>query len=124
MPIRKLVQLDDDGWCIEIDPVKLARVAAEFRAWLLTVDPNNDPFGFLDKDLPIAEAALDGTLPLPYKGQNLHNWEIREGFLDWFLEISAPFYNTIRGAERSIETVIKDGKRYAWVEFEDPSESV
>jgi hypothetical protein len=117
--IRKLVQIDDDGWCMEIDRVKLTRVAVEFKAWLLTLDPGNDPFGFLQKDLPLVEAALNGVLQLPYRHSNPHNWEIREGKLDWYLEIAAPFYNTIRGADRSIETITKDGKRYAWVDFEE-----
>jgi hypothetical protein len=48
--MRKLVQLDDDGWCVEIDLVKLRRVASEFKAWLFTVDPGQDPFGFLKQD--------------------------------------------------------------------------
>lgn len=120
MTIRKLVQLDEDGWCMEIDPVKLKRVAAQFKEWLETVDPEKDEFGFLEKDLPLVEAALSGTLPLPYKGYDPHNWEFREGLLPRaYTMISAPFYNTIRGANRSIETVSKDGKRYAWAEFEE-----
>lgn len=45
MTIRKLVELDGEygGW-LEVDPVKLKRVALAFKDWLLTVDPNNDPF--------------------------------------------------------------------------------
>lgn len=123
MLIRKLVELDEDGWCKEIDLVKLKRVTAEFKAWLLTVDRDNDPFRFLDEDLPLVEAALDGSMNFPFKGQSPHNWENREGLLPReYTKISAPFYCTIMGAERSIETVIKDGKRYAWAEFENPSE--
>jgi hypothetical protein len=120
MPIRKLVQLDDDGWCMEIDMVKLTRVADEFRRWLLTIDLSNDPFGFLGQDLPLVDAALNGTMPLPYKGREPHMRELGEGLLPReYTRISAPFYNTIRGANRSIETVLKDGGRFAWAEFED-----
>jgi len=123
MPIRKLVELDEDGWCKEIDSVKLKRVADEFKAWLLTVDRNNDPFRFLDEDLPLVDAALSGSLKLPFKGSNPHSWENREGLLPReYTKISAPFYVTIRGAERSIDTVIRDSKRYAWVNFESPSD--
>ncbi len=118
--MRKLVQLDDDGWCVEIDPIKLRRVASEFKAWLLTVDPSRDQFGFLKQDLPLVEAALNGSMMLPYKGYEPHTRELGEGWLPReYTRISAPFYNTIRGAHRSIETVQKDGKRYAWAEFED-----
>ena len=120
MPIRKLVQLDDDGWCMDIDMVKLRRVATEFRNWLVTVDPSGDPFGFLKWDLPLVEAALSEMLQLPFKRGRPHTRDLGEGLLPReYTRISAPFYNTIRGADRSVETVTKDGKRYAWVEFED-----
>lgn len=119
--MRKLVQLDEDGYCMEVDAVKLERVARAFKAWLMTVDPKDDPFGYLKQDLPLVEAALQGRLPLPFKGTEPHQREVGEGWLDSdYLEISAPFYNTIFGANRSIETVLKDGKRYAWADFEDP----
>lgn len=67
MPIRKLAELNGEygGW-LEIDPVKLKRVATAFKAWLMTIDPISDPFGFLKKDLPLVELALDGTMQLPF----------------------------------------------------------
>jgi hypothetical protein len=123
MPIRRLVELDDETWgWSEIDPVKLKRVARDFMAWLLTVDPNNDPFGFLQQDLPLVKAALRGDMPLPYKGREPHIRELGEGLLPKdYTHISAPFYNTIRGAHLEPPQIIeKDGKRFAWVEFEDP----
>jgi hypothetical protein len=125
MTILKLVELDGEygGW-LEIDPVRLKRVATAFKRWLLTVDPNNDPFGFLKYDLPLVEAALTGHLKLPYKDYP-HNWEIREGLLPIdYREISAPFYNTLAGALYAPPEVIqKDGKYYAWCEFEDSSDN-
>lgn len=124
MTIRKLVELDGEygGW-LEVDLVKLKRVATEFKKWLLTVDPNDDPFGFLQKDLPIVQKALDGSLSLPYRQSNPHNWEIREGLLDWYLEIAAPFYNTVRGAlNETPQVIMKDGRYYAWAVFEEPPE--
>lgn len=123
MPIRRLVELDDEygGW-LEIDPVKLKRVTTEFKNWLMTVDPQNDPFDFLKKDLPLVNAALNNSLPLPYKGGHPHNWEVREGLLpDKYHDFSAPFYNTIRGELYAPpEVIMRDGKYYAWTEFEDP----
>ncbi len=110
--MRKLVQLDEDGYCMEIDAVKLERVVQAFKAWLMTIDPQNDPFGFLKQAFPLVEAALQGTLPLPFRDIRPHSKAWGE---DWLLltytEISVPFYITIRGTERSIETVLKDGKR-------------
>jgi hypothetical protein len=123
MSARKLVQLDEDTWgWTEIDMVKLKRVATEFRAWLVTVDPGSDSFGFLKWDLPLVDAALSGQMPLPYKGWEPHLRELGEGLLPReYTRISAPFYNTIRGAHLTPPQIIeKDGKRYAWAEFEDP----
>lgn len=77
--MRKLVELDGPyGYPKEVDVVKIKRVAVEFREWLLTVDPTNDPFGFTQSDLPLVDAALNGDLPLPHRCSNPHNWEIRE----------------------------------------------
>jgi hypothetical protein len=123
MPIRKLVQLDDETWrWTEIDMVKLTRVANEFRTWLLSVDSGNDPFRFLKQDLPLVDAALKGTMPLPYKGSEPHKRELGEGLLPKdYTRVSAPFYNTIVGAHiKPPEIVERDGTRFAWLEFEDP----
>lgn len=120
MTIRKLVELDDDGWCVEIDLIRLRRVATEFKDWLSTIPSEQDTFGFLKKDLPIVESALNGSMQLPYKGYRPHSRELGEGLLPReYTRISAPFYNTIRGANRSIETIAENGKRYAWAEFEE-----
>lgn len=121
--MRKLVQLDDETWgWSEIDLVKLRRVAQEFKEWLMTLDSANDPFGFLKQDLPLVDAALSGHMTLPYKGYEPHARELGEGWLPReYTRISAPFYNTIRGAHLSPPQIIeKDGKRYAWAEFEEP----
>lgn len=125
MPIRKLVELDKETWgWSEIDPVKLKRVASEFKDWLLTIDRNNDPFRFLEEDLPLVEAVLNKQLPLPYKGSKPHTYEWREDLLPQeYKKICAPFYNTIRGAHLEPPQIIeKDGKRYAWADFESPDE--
>ena len=120
--MRKLVQLDEDGWCVEIDHPKLRRVALEFKAWLSTVDPDQDSFGFLKQDLPLVEAALSGQMVLPYKGFEPHTRELGEGWLPRdYTRVSAPFYNTIRGAHlQPPSTIEKEGGRYAWVDFEEP----
>jgi hypothetical protein len=125
MTIRRLVELDGEygGW-LEVDLVKLRRVATAFKTWLLTVDPDSDPFGFLKKDLPIVDAVLDGSIDLPYKNGHPHNWEVREGLLpSAYHDFSAPFYNTIRGAlYEPPQVIMKDGRYYAWAEFEEPPE--
>lgn len=122
MPIRKLVELDGEygGW-LEIDPVKLKRVALVFKEWLLTIDPDNDEFSFLQRDLPIVEAALNGTLSLPYKNSLPHTWELHEWLLpESYLKVCAPFYNTIGGSlYKPLDVIVKNGRYFAWNEFED-----
>ena len=122
MTFKKLVQLDDETWgWSEIDPIKLNRVTKEFKAWLALIDTNNDSFGFLKFDLPIVKAVESGEVILPYKGWEPHQREIGEGLLPReYISISSPFYNTIRGAHLVPPQIIeKNGKRYAWAEFED-----
>ena len=122
--MRKLVQFNEDGYCMEIDAVKLERVAQAFKAWLMTIDPQNDPFGFLKEALHLVEAALQGPLPLPFRGIRPHSKAWGEGWLPLtYTEISAPFYITIRGVERSIETVLKDGKRLHGPTSKSPCEA-
>jgi hypothetical protein len=122
--MRKFVELDGEfGGMLEVDKVKLQRTAKAFKDWLLAIDPSNDPFGFIKEDLPIVEAVLNNTLTLPYLGYKPHNWEIRERLVsDEYLEISSPFYNTIRGGlYEPPEVIMQDGRYYTWVDFEDES---
>lgn len=124
---RKLVQLNDETWYFtEIDGLKMRRVAKIFKDWLLKIDPQNDPFQFLKKDLPLVEAALDGTLIVPYSATDPHAWEIREGIISSeYIAVSSPFYNTIRGEHMVPPEIIeKDGHRYAWTYFEEPCDDV
>lgn len=122
MTKRKLFELNGEygGW-LEIDPVKVQRLAKNFKKWLLTIDPKHDPFGFIKYDLPIVESALSGQILLPYKGGHPHAKDLGERILprDYTI-ISSPFYNAIRGAlNEPPEVILKDGKYYAWTEFED-----
>lgn len=137
---KRLVELEDcyGGGGLEIDRVKLKRLAKVLKTWLKTVDPNNDPHGFLTLDLPIVEAALNETLLLPFRGNEprFDDWYYREGYKiepREFKDIAYPFYNTIRGSNlvvnedkdgyvTGITIIEKDGKRYAWAEFELPED--
>jgi hypothetical protein len=133
MTIRKLVALDGPyGYPKEVDPKKVLNSARKFKAWLLALSPDDDEFGFLQKDLPIAESVIDGSVSLPYKGWKPHNWESREGLLPReYTKIAAPFYNAIRSAalcmpansDKPPEVIQKDGKYYAWCEFEEDPEN-
>lgn len=123
--VKRLVQLDDEVlYFMEIDEIKLKRVALLFRKWLENIDPKNDPFQFLKKDMPLVEAALNGTLKLPYSKTDPHSWEMREGTIpDDYINVSSEFYNTIRGEHLVPPNIIeKDGHRYAWMYFEEEGE--
>lgn len=123
MPIKKLVELDGEygGW-LEIDPVKLKRVATEFKHWLETECPRTDEFNIYKQNTPIVDAALAGEMKLPYKGFCPHNWELREGLLSRAYTLNrADFYNTIRGSlDAPPDVIMKDGRYFAWTEWEDP----
>jgi hypothetical protein len=125
MSIKKLVELNGEygGW-LEIDPVKLKRVATEFKRWLEAECPKHDEFEIYKQNLPLVEAALAGEMQLPYRGFRPHGWELREGLLpNAYTEARAPFYNTIRGSlDAPPEVIMKDGRYYAWTEWEDPPE--
>jgi len=123
MPIRKLIEINGKhgGW-LEIDPAKTMRVAKDFKKWLSTINPENDPFGFLKYDLPLVDSALEKKLKLPYDGARPHARALGEGLLPReYTKISAPFYNTIFGDMYETPKVITiDNRYYAWVDFEDP----
>ncbi|VWX58291.1 hypothetical protein VARIO8X_130128 [Burkholderiales bacterium 8X] len=118
--IRKLVELDENLAFKEVDKKKIKRTGKKLLSWLLAIDPANDPYEFRRFDLPIVLAALDDSLQFPHKGQQPHNWEIREGLLsDEYLDLASPFYNAIRGAHYCPPEIIQRGdKKYAWTFFE------
>ena len=120
-----MVELNGEfgGW-LEIDPVKLKRVATVFENWLLATDHGDDKFGFLIKDLSLVQAALCGKLKLPWRQTHPHSWELREDLLPRpYTSASSDFYLTIRGSlDSPPDVVMKDGRYYAWTEWEDPIE--
>lgn len=123
--MEKLVVLDTESWNFtEIDHVRAARLAVALRSWLLTLDPELCAFRFLEEDLPIVEAVLSGDLPLPHKERQPHLSAVVEGTPPpEYLNLALPFYDTIRGVPlEPPRAVWKDGKRCAWVIFENSSE--
>lgn len=126
MPITKLVELNGEfgGW-LHIDPVKLKRVANDFKNWLLETNHGDDEFGFIQKDLPLANAAIEGSIELPWRKTHPHSWELREDLLPReYTNVSADFYFTIKGSlDAPPQVIMKDGRYYAWTEWEDPPES-
>ncbi len=124
MPIRKLVELDGEygGW-LEVDPLKVRRVALKFRKWLEKIDPKDDPFNFLHIDLPLVDRVLRGEQPLPIQVFP-HMWEFKEGVLPPnYRSASSEFYNVIRGALYDPpDVIVKDGRYYAWTDWEDDGE--
>lgn len=122
---NKLVELEGEfGYPKEVDVVKIDRVARDFRRWLLSLNPSNDPYGFLSQDLPLVESVLNGELPLPYRGPEPHSWEIREGLLPRdYTKASAPFYNAIRGVQlcEPVRVVREADRFFGWCQFEESS---
>jgi hypothetical protein len=130
----RLVELTPDGCSLEIDQVRLLRAALNFKNWLLQIDPLDDPYDIIGKNMPLVSGVLDGTLPLPYTGNRpLFNewWDglIREDYGS----ASVTFYYLIAGLnlarERDKNGLLAgrkkvdclNGKSYGWAEFEMPT---
>jgi hypothetical protein len=127
----KLVELTELGYSAEIDRVKLVRVAAEFKDWLLSLSNSDNIFNLVEDNLNIINDAMNGTLELPYKGIRPLLKEWREGLIrpDYWVA-SVPFYYLISGLNivksggplgsfDGLKTAISmNGKSYGFAEFE------
>jgi len=135
--MRKLVRLDENCWLTEVDPKALRREAEALQAYILQA-PTGEAreFKYHEKLLPLIEAALDGTLPIPYKGDEPYNGRlILDGLQPNLPNNASSLYSRfllrIKGSARlsskSVDAegyyipdeVMIDGQRYEWVEFED-----
>ena len=121
--MRKLVELDpiSKGF-LEVDEKRLQREAQALKEYILSAPVEEEQqLRYRTEILPIAEAALKGTLELPYRGYIPYVWESGEGLLPpRYRSLEASFLVTATGDHREIpEIVVQDGKEYAWMEFED-----
>lgn len=120
--MRKLVELDTNGRFMEVDAKCLKREAAALKEYILSASAEEEQqFRYRDEILPIVEGALNGTLELPYQGYRPYVWESSEGLLPRkFFSLRANFIVAVTGTPLDIpEIVVKDGKKFAWMEFED-----
>lgn len=123
--MRKLVELDPASMMTkEFDLVKIRRSAEALRNYLLGLSSGDDQYRIRDLVLPIVEEALAGRLVLPF---DVHEKPLRyesvEGLLPQeYVNLSAPFFLSITGmsglGSDLIKPIHKDGKLFAWMEFE------
>ncbi len=139
--MRKLVLLTNRyGALTEVDPKALRREALALKTCIESAPRKEEKqFQYRQKLLPLVEAALNGTLQIPLKGDGPYpvRW-MEEGFEPWLPEPLSEMYFTFLGRVRGVahlsapsylkthdimdyvpEIVEKDGQRYEWVEFED-----
>ncbi|MDW5443185.1 hypothetical protein [Polaromonas sp. SM01] len=137
--MKKLVKLDPGGWLTEIDLKAMRREALTLRAYIEAASEGEARlFEYRRKVLPLIQAALDSTLPIPYKGDDPYSWSLMlEGLTprltEAFCHVYSRFMNRIAGSSTNSalstgtenksdwlsNVVVKDGERYKWVEFED-----
>ncbi len=139
--MRKLVLKDKDGALTEADPKALRREALALKAYIESAPKREEQkFQYRVKLLPLVEAALNGTLEIPYKEPEPYNLRLSlEGFepmlpQPFSSEVYSPFINRIRGSalcsdptylknkdilDYSPVIIEQNGQRYQWVEFED-----
>ena len=121
--MRKLVELDpiSKGF-LEVDEKRLQREAQALKEYILSAPVEEEQqLRYRTEILPIAEAALKGTLELPYRGYIPYVWESGEGLLPRsFSTLRADFLVSASGSHLDVpEIILKDDKEYAWMEFED-----
>ena len=122
---RRLVELNAFFYSKEVDRKRLLREARDLRDYLLKLDPKDDQHDLRRRVLPFCEEALKGTLQLPVnvRQQPVDTTRILDigGLLpDGFEELYARFFNTATGARAEVaQRFEKDGKTWAWMDFED-----
>lgn len=123
---RRLVELNPvTMYAKEVDLRRLRREAGELRAYLMALSDEQDPEGLRGRVLPFCEAAISGNLELPLspseKPINIVRVLDSGGYLPkGFEELYARFFNTAQGSRAEVEhPIYKQGKVWAWMEFED-----
>lgn len=132
--MRKLVLLASNGALTEIDQEALRREASALKAYVESASKEEERlFQYRKKLLPLVEAALNGSVQIPFKGDDPYSaYLMMEGLSpelpEELQELYFGFVNRIRGSsicglkdirDYKPEIVVKDGQRYEWVEFED-----
>lgn len=129
--MRKLVKLGKDGYLTEVDTKAMRREALVLQRYIDEAPEDERKLLRYDEWLrPVVDAAIHGSLPIPYTREPYNIHLMLEGVLPELpqplLGPYARFVRRITGAARfSIispsdgqEEVI-DGERYQWVTFED-----
>jgi hypothetical protein len=122
--MRRVVQLDPQTFfAMEIDTSRLAREAKELMRCISRIPAEMDADGYYRKLVPLCEAAIAGSLPLPLDVDrtplNLaHLRDIGTELDAEFVELYARFMNTATGSRIEGPPFKKDGKTWAWMEFE------
>lgn len=121
--MRKLVELDPvSKRFMEVDVKCLKRAALALKEYILAAPAEEEQLlRYRSEILPIVEAALNGTLELPYRGYWPYAQESDEDLLPpRYRSLEADFYIPAMGSHLNVpKIVVQDGKEYAWMEFED-----
>jgi hypothetical protein len=123
---RQLVEIDRETmYAKRVDEKRMRREAAALREFLTRLSPAEDKHGLRKMVLPVCEAALNGKLRVPMSMRespvNISRIEDVGGTVPpEFAELYSRFMNTTTGSRADTDhPVEKDGKLWAWMEFED-----
>lgn len=139
MGMKKLVKLDESLRLTEIDPKVLRRSALALKAYIEQApEAEAEKYEYEQRVMPLVRAALDGTVQIPYYGQQPYSMRfIIEGLypelIDEFSKLYSNFMLIIEGssAKFSLSTHLHgkyvldeceeviNGERYEWCWFED-----
>lgn len=134
----KLIKKNDDGRLLEIDRKALRREASALQHYIDTASAaEKAEFNYSDWLQPVIDAALEGTLPVPYTDEPYNFHFMQEDLLPWltlsFQNVYGPFLARLRGDSvfsspatlegrtynRDEWEVLRNGERFEWVAFED-----
>jgi hypothetical protein len=122
--MKRLVEIDPKTGITKEFDHKVIRLSAQaLKDYLLNLKAEDDKYDLRGKVLPIVEDALTGNLRLPLDRRPLE-YELTEGLLPGeYSRTSARFWVYAMGmgglGSELIQRIDKDGKAYAWMEFED-----
>jgi hypothetical protein len=124
--MKRLVELNPKTYySLEVDQARLLREARDLQQFLMQLPPGRINDMLRRKVLPFTSAALKGALKVPLdpgegpidftRFEDLHEESPPSGFE----HVYACFFNTAIGARSDVENkVTKDGKLWAWMDFE------
>jgi hypothetical protein len=124
--MKRLVELDQETmYAKEVDVKRLKREAKVLRDYLLALPSERDDLALRQRILPFCDAAMAETLhlPLDVRDKPINVTRILDMGGDLppgFEDLYSNFFVVAVGGDADVaHPIYRDGKVFAWMEFED-----